>query len=160
MKHTMMLFACLLGLGLTLPASAVDYAVPADPVALQHLRDCLKTDRKGVISESMKLTETEASHFWPLYGAFQRELEVLGSRRTTTLLELIQANGTVTEANAGRMYSELNAIAASEAELRQRYFAKFAKAITPIKATRYYQIEARISALNRLDENFAIPLVH
>ncbi|WP_417069039.1 hypothetical protein [Niveibacterium terrae] len=160
MKRILMLFACLLGLGLTLPASAVDYAVPADPVALQQLRDRLKTDRKGVISENMKLSETEASHFWPLYGAFQRELEVLGSRRTTTLLELIQANGTVTEANAQRMYSELNAIAAADAELRQRYFAKFAKAITPIKATRYYQIEARISALNRLDENFAIPLVH
>jgi len=160
MKHTLMLFACLLGLGLSLPASAVDYAIPADPAALQHLRDRLKTDRKGVISENLKLSEAEASHFWPLYGAFQHELELLGSRRTTTLLELIQANGTVTEANAERMYTELNTIAVAEAELRLRYFAKFAKAISPIKATRYYQVEARVNALNRLDENFAIPLVH
>ena len=120
MKRTALLFVCLLGLGLVLPATAADSSAPADPAALQVLRDRLKTDRKAVISENLKLAEADVPRFWPLYHAFQRELELLGSSRASILLELIQADESVTAANAERMFTELNRIAAAEAQLRQR----------------------------------------
>lgn len=160
MKRCVLFFACLLGLGLSMSAAAVDYSVPADPAALQSLRERLKSNRKSVISENLKLTDAEATRFWPLYTAFQREVDAVGSRRSSVLLELIQVEDSVSEANAERMMEELSSVALAEAQLRQRFFAKFAKAISPIKAARYYQVEARISALNRLDENFAIHLIH
>jgi len=45
---------------------------PADNMEL--VREKLRADKKLLVAEGMKLTETEARAFWPVYDSYQKEL--------------------------------------------------------------------------------------
>src|SRR5688500_8347699 len=56
---------------------------PADN--LQILRAKIKADKKLLVATNMELTESEAKAFWPIYDAYQKDLQKI-NRRLATLL--------------------------------------------------------------------------
>jgi hypothetical protein len=153
-------------LAASLAALAIVLALPAgaqglpDAAKQKAIRDQIRTDRKVVIEHNLTLTDAEAKKFWPVYQSFRRELTPIESRWNRAAIDFIStSDGDMTNANARRLIDALTAADESEAKLRRAYVAKFSKAIGAKKAARYYQIESKITAMERYDQAEAIPLV-
>jgi len=147
----------LIAFGFTAAAMAQDK--PADN--MQILRDKIKADKKLVVASNMELTESEAKAFWPIYGAYQKDLEKI-NRRIVNLLDSYAADArakTLTDDKAKKLIDEALAIEQAEASLKTTYAPKLEKVLPVKKVARYLQIENKIRALVKYDLAQGVPLV-
>lgn len=121
----------------------------------------VRADKKLLVAANMELTEQEAVAFWPVYDAYQKELEALNRRIKKTIESYATSynQGAVSDESATKLLDEVFAIEQSELELKRSYVPKFGKALPAAKVARYYQIESKIRAAVRNELASAIPLV-
>lgn len=132
---------------------------PADN--LQILRAKIKADKKLVVATNMELTESEAKGFWPVYDAYQKDLQKI-NRRIAGLLDRYAADfhgKSLTDDKAKKLIDEALAIEQAEADLKKTYAPKLGKALPVVKVARYLQIENKIRAVVRYDIAQGVPLV-
>jgi len=147
--------AALVGLG----ALAAAQDKPADN--MQILREKVKADKKLMVAANMELTESEAKAFWPVYDAYQKDLEAI-NQRTVKLIESYAADyraNTLTDEKAKKLVDELVAIEQAEAGLKASYVPKLGKVLPMKKVARYLQVETKVRALVKYELAGAIPLV-
>lgn len=128
---------------------------------MQILLDKVKADKKLVVAANMDLTEPEGKAFWPIYDAYQKDLQTINERLGKTILAYAEAynNKSLTNAQAKQLTDEVLAIDQDEITLRKDYSVRLGRAIPAIKAARYLQIENKIRAAIRYDLAAGIPLV-
>jgi hypothetical protein len=128
---------------------------------LQILLDKLKADKKVVVAANMELTEAQKMVFWPIYDAYQKDLQVINERLVKAIRAYADAYNakTITDDQANKLTDEVLAIEAEEIKLRASYAPKL-RAVLPGKVVaRYMQIEGKIRAAIRYDMASSIPLV-
>jgi hypothetical protein len=128
---------------------------------MQILRDKVKADKKLVVAANMELTDAEAKGFWPVYEAYQKDLQALNERLKKAILSYADAynNRTLTDERAKQLADEVIAIDEKEIQMRKACAAKLAPILPGKKAARYLQIENKIRAALRYELAGAIPLV-
>ena len=128
---------------------------------MQILRDKIKADKKLLVAANMQLTDAEAKRFWPVYDAYQIDLQAINERLAKAIL--VYADGykknTLTDEQAKKLIADALAIEGSEVKLRQRYAGKLEKVLPGKKVARYLQIESKIRAAVRYELAAGIPLV-
>ena len=55
------------------------------------LRQKVKADKKLVVAENLKLTDAEGATFWPVYDAYQKDLQQINERLTAVILAYADA---------------------------------------------------------------------
>ena len=147
-----------LALILAVPAIAQTQSTSTD---MKILADEVKADKKALVAQNMELTATEAESFWPIYDAYQQDLQKINDRMSLTILEYADASskGTVDDATAKKLLGEVLAIQESELQLLQTYIPKLEKVLPEVKVARYIQIESKIRAMVRYAAASNIPLV-
>ena len=131
---------------------------PADN--MQILRDKIKGDKKLVVASNMELTESEAKNFWPIYEAYQKELQKI-NRRLVSLVDSYADDArkkSLTDDKAKKLIDEANAIEQAEVNLKSTFAPKLSKALPTIKVVRYLQIENKIRAVVKYDLAQGVPL--
>jgi hypothetical protein len=143
---------------LAVPALAQDK--PAD-TNMQILLDKVKADKKLVVAANMDLNETEAKGFWPIYDAYQKDLQAINDRLGKTILAYADAYNkkALTDDLAKQLTNEALGIDQDELTLRKTYGAKLNGVLPAMKVARYIQIENKIRAAIRFDLAAGIPLV-
>jgi hypothetical protein len=143
---------------LAVPALAQDK--PAD-TNMQILLDKVKADKKLVVAANMDLNETEAKAFWPIYDAYQKDLQAINDRLGKTILAYADAYNkkALTDDLAKQLTNEALGIDQDELTLRKTYGAKLNGVLPAMKVARYIQIENKIRAAIRYDLATGIPLV-
>ena len=128
---------------------------------MQILLDKVKADKKLVVAANMDLTESEGKAFWPIYEAYQKDLQALNERLGKTIVAYADAYNkkTLTDAQAKQLTDAVLAIDQDEVTLRKTYAGRLERAIPAIKAARYLQIENKIRAAIRYQLAAGIPLV-
>jgi len=128
---------------------------------MEILRQKIKADKKLVVAENLKLTDAEGANFWPVYEAYQKDLQQINERLATAILRYADAydNGPVTNEKAKQLLDEYLAIDDAEAKLKGAMTPKILAALPAMKAARYIQIENKIRAAVRYELAAAIPLV-
>ena len=147
-----------LALIVAVPAMAQTQSTSTD---MKILADEVKADKKALVAHNMELTDAEAKSFWPIYDAYQQDLQKINIRMTQTILEYADAysKGTVDNAMAKKLLGEALAIQKSELKLQETYVPKLEKVLPEVKVARYIQIESKIRALVRYTAASNIPLV-
>ena len=142
-----------------LAASAM--AQTAGTTNMEILRQKIKADKKLVVAENLKLTDAEGTTFWPVYDAYQKDLQAINQRLTAAILAYADAynKGPVTNETAKRLLEESLAIDEAEAKLKSASAPKILAALPATKAARYIQIENKIRAAVRYELAAGIPLV-
>ncbi len=130
---------------------------PADN--MQILREKIQADKKLVVAEAMDLTEGEAKAFWPVYQAYQKDLQALGDRMVKLIREYAAGYKTMTDDAAKKLLNDYVALEQDRLKLMQSYLPKFRSVIPHRKVARYYQIENKIRAAINYELASAIPLV-
>jgi hypothetical protein len=141
------------------PAPSAEAAPTPDD--LQILREKIRADKKLLVAANMELTEAEAKGFWPIYDAYQKDLDAI-NRRIAAQVESYAEDlrgKTLTDAGAKKLIEESVAISQAEADLKPRYAPKLSKVLPARKVARYLQIENKIRAVVRYDLATGVPLV-
>jgi hypothetical protein len=128
---------------------------------MKILADKIKADKKLVVAANMQLTDAEGKAFWPIYDAYQKDLQGINQRTGALIVSYSDAykQGPVTDATAKKLLTEMMAIDGAEAKLKTTYVPQLEKAIPEMKVARYIQIENKIRAVIRYELASQIPLV-
>jgi hypothetical protein len=144
-------------------AAMAQTAPQAAPAATQQtpdsVRKAARADKRGLVEKNMQLTADEAAKFWPLYDEYQTKLDQVIDRQNRAILDYINAESTMTDANARRIAREVLETDADEQKLRGRYLRKMQAVLPAKKAVRYMQIENKLRTLQRYDIAERISLV-
>ncbi len=127
----------------------------------QILRDKIKADKKFVVAANMELTESEAKGFWPVYEAYQKDLEEINKRTAAMIKSYSDTWNTNSMDNekAKKLTSDFLAILADEVKLMRSYVPKLDQVLPATKVARYLQIEYKIRTMVWNDLSSQIPLV-
>ena len=142
---------------LVAPAAAQDKA-PASMTSEQWMQR-IQSDRTGIVMRSMELTPAEAKAFTPLYEKFQRELAPARKQQGRAILDFVNAEGKLNDANAQRLATQVLAADRDQARLHEKHFKELLKVLPARKAARYMQIENKLDAVMRYETAKVIPLV-
>ena len=144
-----------------LAAGAVAAQDKSADMNMQILRDKVKADKKALVAANMQLTDAEAKGFWPVYDAYQKDLQAINERLGKVIVAYAEgySKNTLTDEQATKLTADVLAIEASEVQLRKSYADKLAKILPGKKTARYLQIESKIRAAVRYEIASQIPLV-
>ena len=146
-----------LAMALATPVTAQDQGT----TNMEILRQKIKADKKLLVAANMGLTEAEAKAFWPIYDAYQKDLEQINERLPKTIGAYADAynKGPVPNDTAKTLLDEALAVEEAEVTLKRSYVPKLDTALPAAKVARYLQIETKIRALMRYELADKIPLV-
>jgi len=124
----------------------------------------LKADKKLLVANNMDLTEAEGKKFWPLYDAYQKDLEQINQRLGRTIKSYGEAftagQGSVPGGTAKKLMNEALSVEEAEVKLKRTYAGKIGKVLSATKTARYLQIETKIRSVIRAELAQEIPLVY
>ena len=128
---------------------------------MEILRQKVKADKKLLVAQNMQLTDAEAKAFWPVYDAYQDDLQKINQQVGKAIAEYADAynKGPVPNETAKKLLRQTFAIEEAELKLKRSYVPKLEKALPAAKVARYVQIENKIRAAIRYELAEAIPLV-
>jgi hypothetical protein len=160
MRITKAIVLLIAALGMA-PAFAQDTAGDKPADNMQILRDKLQADKKLVVAANMQLTETEAKGFWPVYEAYQKDLEVLNKRMTALVKSYADAWNAKSINNevAKKLTADFLAVQADEVKHMQSYVPALEKVLPATQVARYLQIENKIRSIIRYDLAAQVPLI-
>ena len=145
-----------------LMAAAPVYAQPVSDANMEILKEKLKADKKLLVANNMDLTDAEAKQFWPLYDAYQKDLDAVNKQLGQTVKDYADAfnKGTISNDTAKKLLNEALSVEEQETKLKRTYADKIGKVLPATKVARYIQMETKIRSLIRFELAQQIPLVY
>ena len=114
-----------------------------------------------MVAANLGLTDAEGAAFWPVYDAYQKDLQQINQRMAAVITAYADAynKGPVTNEVAKKLLDEAVAVDEAEVKLKSSAVPKILATLPATKAARYIQIENKIRALVRYELAANIPLV-
>ena len=128
---------------------------------MEILRQKVKADKKLVVAANLMLTDAEGTAFWPVYEAYQKDLQQINQRMAAVIESYASAynKGPVANDVAKKLLDESVAIDDAEVKAKSALVPKVMGVLPAAKAARYIQIENKIRAAIRYELAAGIPLV-
>ena len=119
-----------------------------DPEAwLELIRSDIKSKKVAIVTEAMQLNAIEAEIFWPIQREYQAELSKLGDRKIKVIRDYLETVEQMTDKKADQLAKASLDIEKKRVKLKEKYYKKLAKAISPTTAVRYFQVETQLQAM-------------
>jgi hypothetical protein len=143
------------------PAAAQSQPPGASSTNMEILAQKLKADKKLLVAQTVGLTDAEGKAFWPVYDAYQADLQKINQRLKVTIEGYAKDYnaGALTDAKATALTNEAIAIDEALVALKKSCVAKLAGVIPAVKIARYIQIENKIRAEINYELAGEIPFV-
>jgi len=115
--------------------------------------------KKELVSQYMQFNDSEAAAFWPVYEAYMAERQALGNDRIRILADYADNYERLTDQKADDLtyVSLVNDIKLDK--LKKKYFKKFKKAVSPLRASQFMQLENYLQTAIRHEVQEAIPFI-
>lgn len=129
---------------------------------MEILKQKLKADKKLIVANNMELSEAEAKQFWPIYDAYQKDLEQVNQKLGQTIKDYADAfnKGSIPDNTAKKLLGDALSVEEQETKLKRSYSEKLEKVLPYTKVARYIQIETKIRSLIRMELAQQIPLAY
>jgi hypothetical protein len=141
----------------TAPPALAQGATPE--TYLELLRSDVRTTKIEILTDALNLTEQQAGAFWPIYREYDTENSKLGDRKLAMVKSFAATYGTTTGEQASVFAKDWFDLQSDRLKLRERYFDKVAKAVSPLVAARFIQVENVIGMLIDLQIAAEVPLM-
>lgn len=151
MKKAFVLALCLLG-GLISNAQS-----SKDDVAL--MQSLYGLSKQQMIEQNMKITVQEHAVFWKLYDEYEASRRVIGQKRADNIMKYAENYGKLTNEKAEELVNASFAIISEFSKLQQSTYKKMAKALTPVRAAQFIQLEMYLENVVRVEIADQIPFV-
>jgi Spy/CpxP family protein refolding chaperone len=140
-----------------LPAIGQDKV--ADVTDMQALRTSVKADKKAYVASVLKLDAAESKKFWPIYDAYQRDLDLVNRERNLVVVDLVGADKPLSDLYAKNLAKEIVLADDLDVKARRTLYNKLMKALPAKKAAQFLQLDAKIRAVQAYDVASTIPLI-
>ena len=126
---------------------------------LDLLRQDLRSQRKQLIAANLKLTDTEATKFWPVYDQYMTELIAINDKKFGLIQEYADSWGKLTNDQSLLFARNWLDMDIAIAQLRQKYVPMVAKVLDGRKTATFFQLDRRIAMMMELQVSSKMPLV-
>jgi hypothetical protein len=143
----------------TPPAQTATNSESALDQYVQLLRRDIRSQVKQLIAANLKLTDTEATKFWPVYDRYTADLVKINDQRYALIKEYADHWGTMTNDQALGLAKRSGALDEQIAQLRTMYLPTFNQVVPGTKVATFFQLDRRIQELIDLQLASQLPLV-
>jgi hypothetical protein len=126
---------------------------------IELLRSDVRTQKQALLTEAMQFSDEQAAIFWPIYREYDLELSKIGDQRVALIKDYAANYETMTDAKAKELADRSFKLEEDRVKLRKKYFDRVQKAIDPIVAVKFMQIERTIGSLIDLQISSELPLM-
>lgn len=116
-------------------------------------------EKRNIVKDFMKFTEAEATVFWPIYDEYQSEAKKLGAERINTISDYTNNVGSLTNEKADQIAMSILKNNLAVDKLQSKYYAKFKKAVTAIKAAQFMQLDIYLQTMMRAELQSSLPMI-
>jgi len=139
-------------------------AVPAAAQAQQRdlvemLRGDIQAVKTQVLTEALRLPDSTAQQFWPVYRQYSTDLGAILDQRLALMREWSASVDTLTDRHAGDLARRTLDIEKRRIELIQRYRERVERVAGPLAAARFVQVEMLINKLLDVQVAMQLPLI-
>jgi len=136
---------------------ATDHVISDQDLSL--LRKDLRSKRKQLIAANLKLTDTEAAKFWPVYDQYMQELIAINDKKFGLIQDYADNWGKMTNEQSLSFARQWLDMDIQIAQLRQKYLPIVSKVLDGKKTATFFQLDRRIATMLELQVSSQIPLV-
>ena len=126
---------------------------------LNLLRQDLRSKRKQLIAANLRLTDTDAAKFWPVYDQYLAELIAINDKKFGLIQEYADNWGKLTNDQSLLFARNWLDMDIATAQLRQKYVPIVAKVLDGKKTATFFQLDRRIAMMLELQVSSQMPLV-
>jgi len=123
------------------------------------MRKDIRSQKKQLIAQNLKLTDAEATKFWPIYDQYTAELVKINNKKYATIQEYADRFGTLTDEQAMTLMRQWMDVDIAAAQLRAKYLPIVSQAIGGKKGATFAQLDRRVSLMIELQLASQVPLV-
>jgi hypothetical protein len=122
------------------------------------LRSDVRAQKVAIITEVMGFTDKEDEAFWPIYREYDLDMAKLGDERVALIAEYAKNYEKVNDELADRLASRALELEARRQELKGQVYQKVKKALSPLTAARFLQVEHQLLLLIDLQIASVLPI--
>lgn len=126
---------------------------------VELLRSDIKTQKVAVLTEAMELDEAQSEPFWQIYRDYDYELSLIVDQRIALIKDYAASFSAMTDDKAADLAKTSFKVESSRSKLREKYYKKFAKEISPLVGARWLMLERTINNLMDLQIAAEMPLI-
>lgn len=123
------------------------------------LRKDLASQKKQLIAANLKLTDAEATKFWPIYDQYQAEYTRIGDAKIALIKDYAKNWGSVSDEQALVLLRRSQDIDESVVQLRKRYAPIVNQVLPGKKTATFFQLDRRIGLLLDIKLASEVPFV-
>ena len=160
-------FGVLILAGALMPTGAVAQALESKSdtqdqnlrADIELLRSDVRADKAKIIAAMMQLDDKDAAVFWPIYRQYESELSKLYDEKVAGILDYADHYLQMTDVKADDLATRALQWEDQRTDLKKKYYASFKKALSPIKAARFLQVENQLLMLVDLQVASSLPII-
>lgn len=128
---------------------------------LQLLRSDFNSAKVDIVNRIMRLSETDAKKFWPIYREYENEMAKQSVNRAELIAQFVQSHhdGTFDNPKAKDISRQWFKAQRERLDLLEKYHRKIEKALTPLQAGQFLQIENQLALFVDITIAGEVPLV-
>jgi hypothetical protein len=128
---------------------------------LQLLRSDFNSTKVGLVNQIMKLSESDAKKFWPIYREYENELGKLAINRAELIAEFVQSHkdGSFDNTKAKTLAKSWFKAQRARLDLLEKYHRKIERMLSSIQAGQFLQIENQLGIFVDMAIASEMPLV-
>ena len=123
------------------------------------IREDLSDQKQSVINRVMQFSEADAKVFWPIYEQYQKEFSVIGNETAALIKEFVESIDTMTDSKAASLTSRTFDLHERKLALRRKYYERVSKALSPIKAAKFTQLDGQLVTMLDLQISSNLPFI-
>jgi hypothetical protein len=126
---------------------------------IELLRSDVRANTAEIIRVMMQLDDKDAAVFWPIYRDYESELSKLYDEKVAGIMDYADNYLQMTDAKADDLATRALQWEDQRTNLKKKYYERFKKALSPISAARFLQIENQILMLVDLQVASSLPII-
>ena len=123
------------------------------------MRADIRSRKKQLIALNLKLTDQEATKFWPVYDRYTADLMKINDKKFGLIQDYADHWGTMTEEQASLFMRQWLDVDIASTQLRQKYVPEVLQVLSARKTATFFQLDRRISMMIDLQLSSQMPLV-
>jgi len=140
-------------------SAGADNSVQISDLDIELLRKDLRSQKKQIVAANLKLSDDQATKFWPVYDQYIAEQVKIHDQKYAIIKEFAASWGSISDAKAEDMTRRALAVDQQVTQLRIKYVPSFLKVLPGRQVATFFQIDRRLQMMVDLQLMSQLPLI-
>jgi len=126
---------------------------------VELLRSDVKSMKTTILTETMQFNDDQATKFWPIYRAYDLELQNLNDRKLAGIQDYAKNYGSLSDEKADELAKLALDLEDKRNDLKKKYYEKVREQLGGVIAARFLQVENQMLMIVDLQIASLLPIV-